>query len=594
MSQSKALANVFKLNDIFDVTEPRFGAKGDGSTDDTAAFTAWAAAIVAAGGGVGVIPARTYNVTVPKNSQVCSFTSLKGFTLLAGGAVIADQQTYSGSETGILFKFASCKNFNVSRPKITAQDVGTATRGTRAFELVTGCEGFHIDAEIEGGLEGVEMVRAFNDPVADRCRHYTLKLKCTSTHYPVVGAFSGDDGVIQLDSTDGIRDFFFYGASHVDLRVRAKNPAGTSLITSFSGYGCDNFKLDYYDRDSTAHIDLPRVQVSWADQTAATHRDLDLHFDVAAVAGSAGVPFLCFGKYDNAGSPDTTGRGHRLEGFTLSYRSTQITGANHIGILDASVFSSSGTPDVVKNMRVRDSIGTGASVSDDWSFITPVLLDVFVFDHVHYDSPLVCNNTTHGRVAFKDCTATAFVSGNYGSLTYGDTGAVKVLLSTQTAATSASLDLVGFSNDFSEYELVVSNIVPTNDNTALYFRVSQSGSFVSGASDYRYARQAVTDGAVASQFGSTGEAQIGIAPTLGSSTGENFSCVIRIFVPTDTTKYKQISWIATMYSATPSVIFVEGAGSFVKNADPIDKVQVLMSAATIASGTATLYGIRKS
>jgi len=71
---SKAFNNVAKLRGIVDVTEPRFGAKGDGTTDDTAAIQAAIDAVYnranipvplesTVGGGFVFLPAGSYKVT---------------------------------------------------------------------------------------------------------------------------------------------------------------------------------------------------------------------------------------------------------------------------------------------------------------------------------------------------------------------------------------------------------------------------------------------------------------------------------------------------------------------------------------------------
>ena len=84
MAQSKALNNVFKLNGIIDVKEPRFGAKGDGTTDDRAALNlARAHATGLTNGGMLFFPPGTYRVS-------SNLTFESDVTLFfAGGAMLS-------------------------------------------------------------------------------------------------------------------------------------------------------------------------------------------------------------------------------------------------------------------------------------------------------------------------------------------------------------------------------------------------------------------------------------------------------------------------------------------------------------------------
>ena len=59
MAKSQALRNVFKLHDVVNVKDPTFGAKGDGTGDDTAAIQA---VIDSISTGVIVVPRGTYNI----------------------------------------------------------------------------------------------------------------------------------------------------------------------------------------------------------------------------------------------------------------------------------------------------------------------------------------------------------------------------------------------------------------------------------------------------------------------------------------------------------------------------------------------------
>lgn len=68
MTTSKAFGNAAKLRSVFNPMDPVYGARGDGVTDDTAAYRALVAAMKTAGGGLLYIPRGTYLVTPDSTS----------------------------------------------------------------------------------------------------------------------------------------------------------------------------------------------------------------------------------------------------------------------------------------------------------------------------------------------------------------------------------------------------------------------------------------------------------------------------------------------------------------------------------------------
>ena len=109
MAKSKALNNVFKLNDIVSVKEPRFGAIGDGVTDDTAAIQA------ALNTGKPVyVPPGTYKITstisIPNKATIIgNWSSAKDtgashpiFSISAGITGFQTKSTASYEAVGLL------------------------------------------------------------------------------------------------------------------------------------------------------------------------------------------------------------------------------------------------------------------------------------------------------------------------------------------------------------------------------------------------------------------------------------------------------------------------------------------------------------
>jgi len=147
---------------------------------------------------------------------------------------------------------------------------------------------------------------------------------------------------------------------------------------------------------------------------------------------------------------------------------------------------------------------------------------------------------------------------------------------------AATLDIALGSADMYEIDLI--NLLPATDNVNLFARFSQSSSFLSGASDYRWGRHTfdarVTDAS---------DSEIEVTSAVGNVAGEGATLTIRIFKPSTAVFNKVMRWQGVFVSTTPEMINDSGGGQLIANTDAIDGVRFLFSSGDIASG---YYAVR--
>lgn len=170
-----------------------------------------------------------------------------------------------------------------------------------------------------------------------------------------------------------------------------------------------------------------------------------------------------------------------------------------------------------------------------------------------------------------------------------------VLLESQTASTDASINFTtGIDSTYECYVLMVTDLVPATDGANVYIRLGNGGAFDSGVNNYTWAQVAMGDnGTTVAGERSAGDTEIQISSAgVGSAAGEAFNCTIKIYNPAGTNNTIIEYATASLDSSTIGRL-TSGAGQRVEAAAH-DRIQVIMSAGSIASGSLRLYGVQKS
>ena len=387
-------------------------APGNSAAANTAALQTACTFLQSRGGGFLVIVAPgTYNILAPIGGTLFTFTNLKGVSILAmDGVVLNDQTVYTGSQESDLFDFVACQNISV-RMKISSQIAiapgALNLRGLWVMTLLQGCAGVDVDLDITGCKGGLRPTKVFSEPASYVSKTIRGKIRASGTYYPYVSEFGSDDVTLQINAAMCGRPFFLYGSRSQRLDVTTRDIQVQSMIAAFNGFGNEDVFIRYFDRDSTLNqSSSPRIDLHWGDSTPATHRNIRLHLNVKNPAASPWGSTIGVYKFsDGATTPDSTGRGHVLDGFELTGEMEgPNSSVNHFNV-EAGAFAA---PDVVKNIDVHDLTLTGPS-----SFsmtILNVLSGTARFSNVTTPANFYIVNGTVGLVLFDGCTAANFTS----------------------------------------------------------------------------------------------------------------------------------------------------------------------------------------
>jgi hypothetical protein len=185
------------------------------------------------------------------------------------------------------------------------------------------------------------------------------------------------------------------------------------------------------------------------------------------------------------------------------------------------------------------------------------------------------------------CTGTAFITSGR------STG--MVLIDQKIASSSATLDFVqGFNSDFDELHFRITALTPATNDTILYTRISEDGgsTYKAGGSDYATQNLSLQAGVVAGSVGTAAQASSGFGAsntiTEGGANGE-----YQLFNATSTVADKWWKWSLAGQRSGSGPLKIDGNGRYITDAGAINGFRFLFAAGNIASGTISMYGLRK-
>ena len=391
-----------------------YGAVGDGTTNDYAAFVAAATALQNQGGGALFIPYTStgYSITCPTNNgPVCSFSNLNLVTIEGNGAYIRFENTYASSEGNVLFQFDSCSNVSISRFFVYNNYTKTvAQSGVRFAYFLNACRSVSIDdITFWGGLAFVQIYKNPSNGYGSTNQAAGFKIgraNVKNAWYGVNCQYNGDDVSIENLSTEDVsRSYFVYGVKHHKAFIRSKNNVGEDVaISTLDGFGCENIDINYINTDSTAAVSGSRgacVLINLVEGTttpsAGTIRNIKANITTKSVTDGVAYGFAI-------GSPDAAGVGHILENVEIT-GSMYSSWATFVPIKIAVDYPGTGT-NYLRNIRLKDIYvsGTAANSIIDCRNINYMKVQGVITPAACY----IINGSDGSKILVENCEATTF------------------------------------------------------------------------------------------------------------------------------------------------------------------------------------------
>lgn len=325
----------------FDVTDPTYGAIGDGTTDDTAAIAA-AITAIPAGGGVLYFPAGTYKVT-------SGLTLSKPITVRGDGGVTSLYVNNAISQ--IDFTSATASLFTVSSPGCSFIDIamsntsGTPPSSGAGITVTSGnlmhyenikVNAFYIDIDIQDGqmwvMEGAYLLA----PVK-----YALKIADVAIP---------DGGDWSISNSN-----FISNAYNADAAIRLESAGGGKITnTKINAGNSGHLFVNGIDMAAAAGAGTSILLVSNSSIENVSGDGIHLRNATTGSWNQIVINGVQFGLYSNTG-------GHAISIVGVS--------ANHFNsvVIDSNMFAATGSPGSAIDLQYVDGAYIGTFINNGFS-----------------------------------------------------------------------------------------------------------------------------------------------------------------------------------------------------------------------------------
>jgi hypothetical protein len=448
----------------------RYGAVGDGVTDDTASIQKAVSVINQAGGGEIVFQRRDYLIWDGAVADLLNFTNARGVRIIGNGAkLITGQVDYSGGV--YLIRLNGCDDTYVENLYFQGGNTTLATTGEVFIGIFSGSKQTKlVNCSIYNGSTFVSCGSG-SDPGSDRVSGVVvLNAHAEETYYGISCAGDGDNLYVRNFVARGCgRSYFPWNVKNHDIWLDSEHggPFSDCLLkvyvdTTWAYRRLENIKLRYsaarrYTGGSNQDADEALVavdaqQLNSSNKGAAIFDGIDITFYVEADSSPTNRRLFTMRRYDNDGSPDTTSRSHQF--FNWRFSGVVRSAQNFVEDV-ITCFSSIGTwtGDLATNFHFEDLVISGSATQNGLVInATPFsnVISSLKLTNVMTDTDFsITNLSASVRVSYENVKADNFST--YGTATYDPAsladGAGATTTVTVTGAVTGDAAFASFSND---------------------------------------------------------------------------------------------------------------------------------------------------
>jgi hypothetical protein len=170
-------------------------------------------------------------------------------------------------------------------------------------------------------------------------------------------------------------------------------------------------------------------------------------------------------------------------------------------------------------------------------------------------------------------------------------GSLKKIAETTVSSAVASVTLTGIDSTYDVYMLKFFDVVPSTDGQSLYCRVLESGT-PNTTANYDWADKYLQVNTTFANEAQTNNTQWNWQPAIGSATNESGQGIVYLFNFNNASEYSFFTKEMTYIRSDGNLKGGQGGGVFT-SASSCNGVSIFMASGNIASGTFTLYGLKK-